>query len=263
MRLHGAGHGNSRPEHLKWPKGFGDWSLEQLQQEPGPTVCGCGCKQSGCPCRLPRPLCAPAHSHCELLPSWFRGTPLKPPNPLTNNNNNKTGENRCRAHRGSLVCPQQAPSGGLCPPGSALGRQRGCCRPHAVGSLALCKPTAPQRPTLSIRLCFSLSRHRLNCLRGWIFHSRKTDALFLYYIILSVITHLWVAPHQLISFFSNIVPSFICKQANRSTAVTGRSRREVRKGENTELRKWVSAAQPRSRDSAARLAGPRLFLVPG
>lgn len=159
--------------------------------------------------------------------------------------------------------PPAGPQRGSLPTGECSRGQRGCCRPHAVGSLALCKPTAPQRPTLSICLCFSLSRHRLNCLRGWIFHSRKTDALFLYYIILSVITHLWVAPHQLISFFSNIVPSFICKQANRSTAVTGRSRREVRKGENTELRKWVSAAQPRSRDSAARLAGPHLFLVPG
>lgn len=210
------------------------------------------------------PLC-PAHRRCApfCFPSWFRGTPLKPPNPLTNNNNNRTGENRRRAHRGSRVCPQQAPAGVSARRGVLSGGSVAAAGP-TLSALWRCASPRLLRGRRSASVCrFSLSRHRLNCSRGWIFHSRKTDALFLYYIILSVITHLWVAPHQLISFFSNIVPSFICKQANRSTAVTGRSRREVRKGENTELRKWVSAAQPRSRDSAARLAGPRLFLVPG
>lgn len=79
-----------------------------------------------------------------------------------------------------------------------------------------------------------------NCLCGWIYHSRKVDALFLCYVILSVITYLWVAPQQLMSFLAaSYCILFASKQTNKRRAAGGRSRREGRRGKNTAMRKEV------------------------
>lgn len=113
--------------------------------EPAPTVRGCGCNQAGSPCWRPCPLCSPAHSRCApfCFPSWFRGTPLKPPNPLTNNNNNKTKRKQMQSTPRQPCVPTAGPQHGPLPTGERGGRQggtasRGGARPQqrAVPGLA-------------------------------------------------------------------------------------------------------------------------------
>lgn len=105
--------------------------------EPAPTVRGCGCNQAGSPCWRPCPLCSPAHSRCApfCFPSWFRGTPLKPPNPLTNNNNNKAKRKQMQSTPRQPCVPTAGPQHGPLPTGER-GGGRAALLPGVVHGLS-------------------------------------------------------------------------------------------------------------------------------